>query len=84
MISETQLSTLDNKPIKVNKKSPPQSINPDLTPLYFTAMFIGAKCSGKTYGLVKMIKNTYITQKDLYDERIKRTEGSRGVHTLGI
>ena len=57
MISETQLSTLDNKPIKVNKKSPPQSINPDLTPLYFTAMFIGAKCSGKTYGLVKMIKN---------------------------
>ena len=57
MISETQLSTLDNKPIKVNKKSPPQSTNPDLTPLYFTAMFIGAKCSGKTYGLVKMIKN---------------------------
>jgi hypothetical protein len=43
--------------VKVNKKDPPRSINPDLTPLYFTAMFIGAKCSGKTYGLVKMIKN---------------------------
>ncbi len=43
MILETKLSNLDNKPIKVNKKSPPRSINPDLTPLYFTAMFISAK-----------------------------------------
>ena len=43
MILETKLSNLDNKPIKVNKKSPPRSINPDLTPFYFTAMFIGAK-----------------------------------------
>ncbi len=57
MISEIQLNTLDNKPVKVNKKDPPRSINPDLTPLYFTAMFIGAKNSGKTYGLVKMLKN---------------------------
>jgi hypothetical protein len=40
MILETKLSNLDNKPIKVNKKSPPRSINPDLTPFYFTAMFI--------------------------------------------
>ena len=45
MILETKLSNLDNKPIKVNKKSPPRSINPDLTPLYFTAMLIGAKNS---------------------------------------
>ena len=43
MILETKLINLDNKPIKVNKKSPPMSINKDLTPLYFTAMFIGAK-----------------------------------------
>jgi hypothetical protein len=56
MILETKLSNLDNKPIKVNKKSPPRSINPDLTPLYFTAMFIGAKNSGKSYGLVKLLK----------------------------
>jgi hypothetical protein len=54
MISETQLN-MDNKPIKINKKSPPQSTNPKA--LYFTAMFIGAKNSSKTYGLVKMIKN---------------------------
>ena len=56
MILETELSNLDNKPIKVYKKSPPRSINPDLTPLYFTAMFIGAKNSGKSYGLVKLLK----------------------------
>ena len=55
MILETKLINLDNKPIKVNKKSPPMSINKDLTPLYFTAMFIGAKNSGKSYGLVKLL-----------------------------
>ena len=43
MIIETQLKGLDSKPIKVNKKSPPRSVNNDLTSLYFTAMFIGAK-----------------------------------------
>jgi hypothetical protein len=32
------------------------SINKDLTPFYFTAMFIGAKNSGKSYGLVKLLK----------------------------
>jgi len=57
MIIENQLKGLDNNPIKVNKKQPPKSINPDLTSCYFTSMFIGAKNSGKTYGLVKMIKN---------------------------
>ncbi len=46
MILETKLLNLDNKPIKINKKSPPRSVNQDLTPLYFTAKFIGAKNSG--------------------------------------
>jgi hypothetical protein len=36
MIVETKLNNLDNKPIKVNKKTPPMSVNKDLTPLYFT------------------------------------------------
>ena len=31
MILETELINLDNKPIKVNKKAPPRSINQDLT-----------------------------------------------------
>lgn len=57
MIVENQLHGLNNNPIKVNKKQPPRSTNENLTSLYFTSMFIGAKNSGKTYGLVKMIKN---------------------------
>jgi len=53
MIVEIQSKGLD----KVNKTSPPRSVNNDLTSLYFIAMFIGAKNSGKSYGLVKLIKN---------------------------
>jgi predicted house-cleaning noncanonical NTP pyrophosphatase (MazG superfamily) len=57
MILEKQLSHINNKMPKINKRQPPKSINPDLTSLYFTSLFIGAKNSGKTYGLVKLIKN---------------------------
>ncbi len=56
MIVETQLKGLDNKPIKGKNKSPPRCVNNDWTSLYFTAMFIGAKNSGKSYVLVKLIK----------------------------
>ena len=57
MIKEIKLSSLNNIIPTVNKKEPPRSVNKDLTPFYFTSMFIGSKNSGKTYGLVKMIKN---------------------------
>jgi len=57
MIKEIKLSSLNNVIPKVNKKEPPRSVNNDLTPFYFTSMFIGSKNSGKSYGLVKMIKN---------------------------
>ncbi len=57
MIKEIKLSSLNNVIPKVNKKEPPRSINNDLTPFFFTSMFIGSKNSGKSYGLVKMIKN---------------------------
>ncbi len=57
MIIEKQLSHVNNKMPTVNKKQPSKSTNPELTFLYYTALFIGAKNSGKTYGLVKLIKN---------------------------
>lgn len=57
MIQEIKSKYLNNIVPKVNKKEPPKSINPDLTALYFTALFIGAKNSGKTYGIIKLIKN---------------------------
>ena len=56
-INEVELEGLDNRVVKVKKPNPPRSINGNLVPLYFTALFVGAKNSGKTYGLVKLLKN---------------------------
>ena len=58
MIKEIKLSSLNNVIPKVNKKEPPRSVNNDLTPFFFTSMFIGSKNSDKSDGLVKMIKIT--------------------------
>ena len=57
MIQEIKLNGLDNKPIKTKKKPPPRSINENLPPCYFTSIFIGSKGSGKTYSLIKLLKN---------------------------
>jgi hypothetical protein len=57
MILEKPLNGLDNQPIKTTKKPPPRSINPNLPPCYFTSIFIGSKGSGKTYSLIKLLKN---------------------------
>jgi hypothetical protein len=57
MIEEIKLNGLDNKPIKTTKKPPPRSIYENLPPCYFTSIFIGSKGSGKTYSLIKLLKN---------------------------
>ena len=57
MIEEIKLNGLDNKPIKTTRKPPPRSINENLPPCYFTSIFIGSKGSGKTYSLIKLLKN---------------------------
>lgn len=57
MIIEEKINGLNNNIVKVNKQKVPRSINKDLVPLYFTSCFVGAKNSGKSYGLVKMLKN---------------------------
>jgi len=66
MITETDLKHLDNLPIKIHKKRPPQSANKDLPPLFFTSLFIGAKGSGKTYSLVKLLK--FYEASDIIDD----------------
>ena len=66
MITEINLKHLDNLPIRVNKKKPPQSTNKDLPPLFFTSLFIGAKGSGKTYSLVKLLK--FFESADIIDD----------------
>lgn len=65
MITETSLVNLDNKPLKVNKKKPPQSNNSDLPPLFFTSLFIGAKGTGKSYSLCKLLK--FYENSDIID-----------------
>ena len=57
MIQEIKLNGLNNEPVKTNKKQPPLSINKDLPPCFFTSIFIGSKGSGKSYSLVKLLKN---------------------------
>ena len=57
MIQEIKLNEFNNEPVKTNKKTPPMSINKDLPPCYFTSIFIGSKGSGKTYSVVKLLKN---------------------------
>ena len=66
MIVEEQIKNLDNQVVKVKKRKVPRSINQDLVPLYFTACFTGCKNSGKSYGLVKMLKN--FESNSIYDE----------------
>ena len=57
MIQEIKLNGLNNEPVRTHKKQPPMSINKDLPPCYFTSIFIGSKGSGKTYSVVKLLKN---------------------------
>ena len=56
-ITEYKLKGLNNEPPKMNKKPTPKSINENLTSCYFSALFLGAKNSGKTTGLCKLIHN---------------------------
>lgn len=57
MIEVIQIEDLDNVPPKVKKPKVPQSINENLPKLYFSLMTIGAKNSGKSYSIVKLLKN---------------------------
>jgi len=67
MITEIKLNSLDNKPIQVNKKPVPQSINKSLPPLFFNGIWIGSKGTGKTYSIVKLIKN--YEKYPIYDDK---------------
>jgi hypothetical protein len=57
MIIEKQLENLDNKPPICSKKKPPRSINKSLPPLYHCFLSVGSKNSGKSYSVVKHLKN---------------------------
>ena len=56
MITEIDLKHLDNLPIKVLKKKPPQSTNKDLPPLFLHEPFYWSKRLGKNVFVSKVIK----------------------------
>jgi hypothetical protein len=56
MITEKLVPNINNKPLKVNKKSVPQSTNRSLPMLFNTSLYIGSKGVGKSYKLVSLLK----------------------------
>lgn len=56
-IKVEKITNLNNNPLKVKKPAIPQSTNKYLVPNYFSALFVGAKNSGKSYGIVKLLQN---------------------------
>ena len=50
-INEVELEGLDNRVVKVKKPNPPRSINGNLVPLYFTALFVAQKIVEKPMDL---------------------------------
>lgn len=56
MITEVSIPNINNKPLKVNKKSVPQSTNKSLPMLFNTSLYTAAKGSGKSYKLVSLLK----------------------------
>ena len=56
MIVESEIKSLKEEQVKL-KDETVESSNPYLPKLYFCAMFIGSKGSGKTYSLVSLLKH---------------------------
>ena len=67
-IKELFLKNIKKLP-KINKIPPPASVNENLTKMFFSAIFVGAKNSGKSYGLCTLLKN-------YEDDPIKDNEGN--------
>lgn len=56
MIKETLLQSIPAPHFPISKRKEPQSSNPDLPPLFFSCLIVGAKNSGKTYALTSLLK----------------------------
>jgi len=56
MIKEISIPSLPNPHFQINKRKEPQSANPDLPPLFFSALIVGSKNSGKTFALTSLLK----------------------------
>jgi hypothetical protein len=56
MIKETLLQSIPAPHFPIVKRKEPQSANPDLPPLFFSCLIVGAKNSGKTYAMTSLLK----------------------------
>ena len=56
MIIETTISSLPTPTFEIKKRSEPASKNPELPPLFFSCLIVGAKNSGKTFALTSLLK----------------------------
>ena len=72
MIQETIINTLPTPEFRINKRKEPQSINPELPPLFFSALIIGSKNSGKTYSITSLLK--LFEDNPIYDIHNKKLE----------
>ena len=55
MISESDISGWNNKMVKHSKVVYPQCLDSNTPKNYFLALFVGARGSGKTYLLTKLL-----------------------------
>ena len=65
MISETDINEWNNKIVKHGKIVYPQSLDPNAPQNFFLALFVGARGSGKTYLLTKLLKT--LEEKKIYE-----------------
>ena len=56
MIKEIPIPSLPQPHFPINKRKEPASSNPDLPPLFFSALIVGSKNSGKTFSLTSLLK----------------------------
>ena len=56
-VTETKITHLDNKPPKFKRIIYPVPIQPNIQAPYYCCCAVGCRGSGKTYGVVKMLRN---------------------------
>lgn len=72
MIIEELIDNLPTPKFEINKKIEPQSINPNLPPLFFSCLIVGSKNSGKSYAMTSLLK--MFEENPIYDHRGNKLE----------
>ena len=68
MIIENKINDIIDYKIRVNKNFVPRSANKMLPPFFYSALFIGATGTGKTFKLVELISLKFDSRLNLSDK----------------